>query len=208
MDKRKMLKTTAQIVFFGAIWGITEATIGFLLHFLPPTIAGIVMFPIAAFILIKAYKATGSRASLIFVGFIAAGIKAVDFLIPGIMSFKIINPMISIVMESLLVAAAYPLIEGLDWKKRLSGGLIASMGWRAGYVLYMTAQFLITGFVSNYIASPAAVINFILLNGAASGLLVFAIVQLEPKINVAKIKIRPVYALATLVLAIGLQLIL
>ena len=59
MDKKKALKLAAQIVFFGALWGITEATLGFLLHFLPPTIAGIVMFPIAVLILVKAYKATG-----------------------------------------------------------------------------------------------------------------------------------------------------
>ncbi len=208
MDKRKTFRLVSQIIFFGAVWGITEATLGYILHFLPPTLAGIIMFPIAAFILVKAYKATGSRAAMIFVGLIAAGIKAIDLVLPGMMVFKTINPMISIVLESLLVAAAYPLISKTDWKSKLSGGLAASLGWRAGYILYMTAQFLITGFVSSYIASPAAVINFILFNGAVSGLLVFAVLHFEPKLTLKTIKFKPVYALAALVLALGLQLII
>ena len=208
MNKKQALKIAAQIVFFGAIWGITEATLGFLLHFLPPTVAGIVMFPIAAFILVKAYKATGSRSSLVFVGFIAAGIKAVDFLIPGVMSFKIINPMISIVMESLLVAAVYPLLNKMDWKKKLAGGLTASIGWRAGYVMYMAIQFLITGFVSKYIGTAGEFINFILINGVLSGAIAFLVIAAEPKLVFGKLKFRPVYAVAALVLALGLQLII
>lgn len=208
MEKRKLLKLASQIVFFGAIWGITEATLGYLLHFLPPTIAGIIMFPIAVFILVKAFKATGSRTSLIFVGVVAAGIKAIDFALPGMMSFKIINPMISIVMESLLVAAVYPLLKKADWKSRLAGSMAASAGWRAGYVLYMTVQFLITGFVSNYIASAAAAVNFVILNGILSGALVMGVLMIEPKLTLKTVKFRPVYALAALVFAAGLQLLL
>lgn len=208
MEKRKLLKLASQIVFFGAVWGITEATIGYLLHFMPPTIAGIIMFPIAVFILVKASKATGSRASLIFVGIVAAGIKAIDFVLPGMMSFKIINPMISIVMESLLVMAVYPLLKKADWKSRLAGSMAASTGWRAGYILYMTGQFLITGFVSNYIASAAAVINFLILNGILSGALVVGVLMAEPKLTLKTVKFRPVYALAAFVFAAGLQLLL
>jgi len=208
MNKRVNLKLVSQIIFFGAIWGIIEATIGYLLHFLPPTIAGLVMFPIAAFILIKAYKATGSRASMIYVGIIAAGIKAVNFLVPGMMPFKIINPMVSIVMESLLVAAAYPLFSKANWNLKLAGAVIASVSWRLGYVLYMAVQFIITGFISKYIATPIDIINFVVLNGFASGLLVFGVLKIEPKLTLKTFKFKLVYALATLVLAISLQFII
>jgi len=208
MNKKINLKLVSQIIFFGAIWGITEATIGFLLHFLPPTIAGLVMFPVAAFILVKAYKATGSRASMIYVGLIAAGIKAVNFLIPGMMPFKIINPMVSIVMESLLVAAVYPLFSKASWNSKLAGAVIASVGWRTGYILYMAVQFIITGFISKYIATPVDIINFVVLNGLASGLLVFGALKIEPKITLKTFKFKPVYALAALVFAISLQFII
>lgn len=208
MNKGKTLKLVSQVIFFGAVWGITEATIGYLLHFLPPTLAGLIMFPIAVFILVKTYKATGLKSAMIYVGIIAAGIKAIDFVLPGIMVFKTINPMISIVLESLLVAAVYPLISQTDWKLKLAGGVAASLGWRACYIIYMTGQFIITGFASNYIASPAAVINFILLNGVVSGLLVLGVLLLEPKITIKTVKFRPVYALGALALALGLQLII
>ncbi len=208
MNKKINLKLVSQIIFFGAIWGITEATIGFLLHFLPPTIAGLVMFPVAAFILVKAYKATGSRASMIYIGLIAAGVKAVNFLIPGMMPFKIINPMVSIVMESLLVAVAYPLFKRASWNSKLAGAVIASVGWRTGYILYMAVQFIITGFISKYIATPADIINFVVLNGLASGLLVFGVLKIEPKLTIKTFKFKPVYALAALVFAISLQFII
>ncbi|MCD6322334.1 MAG: hypothetical protein J7L77_04850 [Clostridiales bacterium] len=208
MNKRANLKLVSQIIFFGAIWGITEATIGYLLHFLPPTIAGLVMFPIAAFILVKAYKATGSRASMIYVGIIAAGIKAVNFLIPGMLPFKIINPMVSIVMESLLVVVAYPLFSKANWNLKLVGAVTASIGWRLGYVLYMAGEFIVTGFISKYIATPVDIINFVVLNGFASGLLVFGVLKIEPKLTLKTFKFKPVYALAALVLAISLQFII
>lgn len=208
MDRKKILKLVSQIIFFGALWGITEATLGYLLHFLPPTIAGIIMFPIAAFILIKAYKATGSRAALIYIGFIAAGIKAVDFLLPGMIVFKTINPMISIVLEALVVAVAYPMLSNLKAGWKLSGGIAASVGWRTGYIIYMVIQYFVTGFVSSYISVPASAISFILLNGIMSGILVFGVLMLESKVKINVMKIRPVYALAALVLAMGLQIII
>ncbi len=208
MDRKKILKLVSQIIFFGALWGITEATLGYLLHFLPPTVAGIIMFPIAAFILIKSYKATGSRAALIYIGFVAAGIKAVDFLLPGMIVFKTINPMISIVLEALVVAAAYPMLSNLKAGWKLSGGIAASVGWRTGYIIYMVIQYFITGFVSSYISTPFFTINFMLLNGVLSGVLLFGMLMLESKVKLKAMKFRPVYALAALVLAMGLQLVI
>lgn len=205
MENKINLKLVSQIIFYGAVWGIIEATLGYLLHFLPPTLAGLVMFPIAAFVLLKAYRAMGKRSALIYVGLIAAAIKAVNFLIPGMMVFKVVNPMISIVMESLMVAAAYPLLSGNKVAKRVLGSIGSSIGWRAGYVLYMAVQFIITGFVSSYIVSAAAVINFVLLNGLVSGAFVYGIIYIDSKTIARSIKFRPVYAIFALVLALGLQ---
>lgn len=205
MENKNTIKLVSQIIFYGAVWGITEATLGYLLHFLPPTLAGLIMFPIAAFILMKSYRAIGKRSALIYVGLIAAAIKAVDFFIPGMMAFKIVNPMISIVMESLMVAAAYSLLSGNKATKRVLGSIGSSIGWRTGYVLYMAVQFIITGFVSNYIASASAVINFVILNGFLSGALVYGMIYIDSKTVAKPIKFRPVYALFALVLAIGLQ---
>ena len=105
MNMKKLMKLAAQIIFYGAIWGLAEASMGYLLHFLPPLVAGLVMFPVAVYILMKAVRATGSRSVLLLVGMVAAGIKAVDFLLPGMSVFKTINPMISIMFGGLAVSS-------------------------------------------------------------------------------------------------------
>ena len=64
----KNLDKISMIVFFGAIWGLVEATIGYALHLLPALIAGSVMFPIVMFILYHAYKSLSSRKAIFFVG--------------------------------------------------------------------------------------------------------------------------------------------
>ena len=52
----------SNIIFWGSIWGIMEATLGYLLHWLPQLISGNIMFPIGAAILLLAYKVNSSRS--------------------------------------------------------------------------------------------------------------------------------------------------
>ncbi|MBN2557287.1 MAG: hypothetical protein JXB33_00885 [Clostridia bacterium] len=208
MDKKRILRMAAMIVFYGSLWGAAEATLGYLMHFLPPAIAGMTMFPIAVFILIKAGKATGSRASLIAVGLVAAGIKAVDLLIPGMMVFKTINPMISIVLESLVVAAAYPVLRGTSVWGRILAGPGMSMGWRSGYIIYMLMQYLVAGSMTKFISTPYLSFEFIVLGGLAGGLIVSGVLMAEPRLRASGWKFRPAYAVAVLAAALCLQFLL
>jgi len=206
MSIKKLMKLAAQIIFFGAIWGLAEATLGYLLHFLPPLVAGLVMFPVAVYILMKAYRTTGSRSSLVLVGLVAAGIKAVDFLLPGMSVFKTINPMISIMLESLVVAVAVPMLDNNRVAARISGSLGISIGWRMGYILYMVAQFLISGSMTKFISTPMLSVEFILLNGVLSAILVFGVLALEKR-TAFKTRFRPFYAPVMLAAALGIQLL-
>ena len=99
------LKNLPIIILFGSLWGIIEATLGYLLHLLPVSIyiSGTVLFPLVTWILYKAYTLTNSKTALMSIGILAALIKSVDFLLPFGSPFKIINPMISIIFESLAV---------------------------------------------------------------------------------------------------------
>jgi hypothetical protein len=206
MNIKKLMKLAAQIIFYGAIWGLAEASLGYLLHFLPPLVAGIVMFPIAVFILMRAFKATGSRSALILVGTVAAGIKAVNFLLPGISVFKTINPMISIMFESLVVAVAVPMLNSRKQLARITGSLGVSVGWRLGYILYMVAQFLISGSMTKFISSPALTLEFVVLNGVLSAILVYGVLFIEARTSI-KAKFRPLYAPILLAAALGVQLL-
>ncbi len=206
MNMKKLMKLAAQIIFYGAIWGLAEASMGYLLHFLPPLVAGLVMFPVAVYILMKAFRATGSRSVLLLVGMVAAGIKAVDFLLPGMSVFKTINPMISIMFESLVVAVAVPMLSSKKQLSRISGSLGVSVGWRLGYILYMVAQFLISGSMTKFISSPVMTLEFVVLNGVLSAILVYGVLFIEARTSI-KAKFRPLYAPILLVAAVGVQLL-
>lgn len=201
--KNKM-KLFTTVIFFGSIWGILEATIGHVLHFIPATIAGSIMFPIASFILYKTYQRTESKLSLIYVGIVAATIKSVDLLLPSLSIYKTINPMISILLESLVVVAVITLVISKKPQLSYTALPIASLSWRTIFIGYMGLQFVLTGNLAPYIKSIQAAVMFVvvsgLLSGAIASLLIFVDRQFNEKIY--KLNIKPVYATLLLIAAI------
>lgn len=107
MKKAKLIVT---VLMLGGLWGLLEATLGTVLHldaFDSIVFASTaVLLPIAYLIMGAAYKETGTARSIIYVGLVAAAIKAVCFFfVPAVN--KVVNPMVAIMLESLLGAVAY-----------------------------------------------------------------------------------------------------
>lgn len=203
--ENKKIKLLTLIIFYGALWGFLEATLGYALHWIPTFIAGTIMFPIASVILLRVYNKTNSKKALLYVGLVAAAIKSIDFLLPSFSVFKTINPMASIVLESLLVFAVVFLFTSQKVTNRIAAAQIASIGWRVGYVAYMGIQFLITGFVAASIASYANAFEFIIFSGVIGGLMVTGLIYLEQKVNYnfrTKFDSRPVFAAGLLIIAV------
>lgn len=107
MKKAKLIIT---VLMLGGLWGLLEATLGTVLHLevfdsiLFASTA--ILLPIAYLIMGAAYKETGKARSIIYVGLVAAAIKAVCFFfVPAVN--KVVNPMVAIVLESALGAVAY-----------------------------------------------------------------------------------------------------
>jgi len=202
------------IIFFGAIWGIIEASVGYLLHSLPVSIfiSGTVLFPIVSYILYKAYKVTNSKTALLSIGVIAAAIKSVNFFLPFGSPFKIINPMLAIVMETLVVLVVITMLNKDDLKSKVTGFVVASIGWRLLYLSFNGIQYLSNGFQSDYILSFQAAIQFALLFALISAAVGVAILYIDSaivkktKVSLFK-KINPVISLATLAIAIALTLL-
>jgi len=119
------------IIFWGAVWGLAEATLGYVLHLLPGLVSGAVMFPVGLFCMTRA--ASQSRASDVFgVALIAAAIKSINLLFPQLTPASTIHPMIAILLQS---AFGYALIQGL--KKSYSPFLLvpaAVVGWRIAFI--------------------------------------------------------------------------
>jgi hypothetical protein len=162
MSKKEQFK---YVLFFGAIWGILEATLGYVLQFLPPLISGAVMFPVAATLMVSAYLAIQNKKAIIWVAFIAAAIKAINFLLPGLMPIKTYNPMIAIILQSLFVF----LFIGLYEKKRLpqviASFMIVSIGWRLLFLANIFINNQLTGFKFPQLINLSSMISFTLYQG-------------------------------------------
>ncbi|MCK5388607.1 MAG: hypothetical protein KAJ22_04915 [Candidatus Izimaplasma sp.] len=202
--ENKKIKLLTQIIFYGALWGFIEATLGYALHWIPTLIAGTIMFPIAAAILMRAYNKTNSKKALLYIGMVAASIKSIDLFLPSYSIFKTINPMVSIVLESLLVFAVVMLFTSEKVTNKIAAAQIASIGWRVGYVMFMTAQFIFTGFVAASISSIASFLQFVILSGAISGLMATALIYLDSSLTYKfkfKFDVKPVFAVGLLLIA-------
>ena len=107
------LKILFAVLLFGGMWGILEATLGTFLHL--PMVRAIgmyatsttIMVPIALFLMGACYKRTGTFRSVIYMGFLAAAIKAIVCAIFHL-SF---NPVYYILLESACMMGALAAIR-------------------------------------------------------------------------------------------------
>ena len=185
MNNKKTLKNTVMaVIFFGAAWGLLEATMGYLLHWLPGMWSGLVMFPIGSALMYWAYQNTGRRSAILYVGLLAAAIKAINFAFPvhweGLM--RVYTPMISIILESLTVFAVSYLFE----KKaspvnqtliHLGAIVLAIVSWRTLFLANQAVQSAISGNLAAQLSSFEASARFVFINGVYE-LLVFAIIYI------------------------------
>ena len=197
-------KLFVQILFFGSLWGLIEATLGYVLHWIPATISGSILFPIAGLILYKAYQQTQSRWSLMYIGMVAASIKAVNFYLPQINVFKTINPMMSILLEAMLVVLVVNLLVDTRPQMKYIAFPIASLGWRALFIGWMYFLLQTTGNMAPYLKSTAAAIDFVVLSGLLSGAIGSVLVLVADRVTfkVPQLSTNWIFASMTLVLAI------
>jgi|LGOV01.1.fsa_nt_gb hypothetical protein len=200
----KKLKLFTQIIFYGSIWGLIEATLGHVLHFIPVTIAGSIMFPIAGLILYKAYKKTNSKAALFYIGFVAAAIKSIDFLLPQLSIFKTINPMLSIILESLVVVLVVTMITSKKPVNKYLALPIASISWRTLFIGWMALQFVLTGNLAPYIKSFSLGFEFVVISGLISGALASALLFIDSKVTFTFRRLDYSPYLATVLLVVAL----
>ncbi|MFA5686991.1 MAG: hypothetical protein WCZ47_01095 [Bacilli bacterium] len=221
MNKKKqnIVRLIATTILFGAIWGFFEATAGYLLHWLPNLISGSIMFPIGAVLMFWAFQKTKRHDVIIYVGIIAAAIKAINFALPLAPGGypKIYNPMISIILQSLSIFAASYFFKTKPNKVSdyvINLGLIyaISFTWRSLFLVNYAISYAATGFLANQISSAPAILSFILLNGLIE-LSVLAVIYIvyrlivefvQPKLKVKETPNWLLYVLSPLTLVIAI----
>lgn len=93
------------IVFWAVCWGLAEAVIGFLLHFVENS-AGILLYPFGAYCLIMAFKKSERKVMVpVLVTLITALFKLSNLaLTPPEFHYRVYFPVIAILSEGLITS--------------------------------------------------------------------------------------------------------
>jgi hypothetical protein len=163
-------------LFWGSIWGLAEATLGHILHWMPiPGIAGYVMFPIGMFFLVQAFRHSGKLSIIFLTALVAANIKLIDFFLPVQSPFAVINPAVAILCESLAVGLFFWLKDFRIALFRLDVILGMALVWR----LFYGVTILLLGFifpVHNFTGLGSAhIFRFFLLESSVNAILIYAL---------------------------------
>ena len=154
-------------VFWGSIWGLAEATLGYLLHVSKiPGLAGAVMPAVAFYLLYRLYRQTGSTASVISASLMAAGLKGLDIMFSPLGFMDIINPAQAIILEGLVAAACLKILdrEVCRQSQFILTGLLFSFGSNLAYGLMTLAASLAFKLSNIFQAEPARLVKFFLLS--------------------------------------------
>jgi hypothetical protein len=200
--KRKLLS----IIFWGALWGIAEATLGNIIHLASialPGLPGFVMFPVAFYFMRRVYLEVDDPKAVFFASVIAASIKMVDFLLPGYIAIRIINPALSILMEGLAVALAFTYCRQRGKEFGFFEGFGTGVFWRGLWLGYMFAISLIN-LPAELVTSGAPVaLRFLLLESLVNAVLIFAMLKIFSRFDTVERK--PGIAFAALMTALMIQ---
>ncbi|MBM3296348.1 MAG: hypothetical protein FJY83_01990 [Candidatus Aminicenantes bacterium] len=104
---------------FGSLWGLAEATAGHALHALRvPGLAGFLMFPLGFFLMSRAAARAGRPSAAMLTSAVAASVKLVDLLLPGVDVMAVLNPAQAILLQG-LAAAVLLSVFGAETTRRL-----------------------------------------------------------------------------------------
>lgn len=90
------------IIFWGALWGVLEATLGWVLHLTHFKAEVWLLYPFGLLCMLMAFSQTRQSSSLVQVALVAAAIKLVNlFFAPAVPLFHVLNPAVGIALEGL-----------------------------------------------------------------------------------------------------------
>ena len=221
-EKPKFLSTLFSVLLFGGLWGIIEATLGTILHL--PFFEGFGVFgktssiiiPMAFALMAMCYKKTQSVYAVFLMGVLAALIKLpVSFFIG--FTDRIYNPMMYIVIESLLMGGALYLFKPTNVVSLKTFGAIVLAN-----TLYQFSYVCISGWMvgANPFASMAKWEKYLLTINCVAilytfgfGGIAYGVIKLKQHFNwdlskVKKVVYHPAFASSVAAVAVVLTIVL
>lgn len=219
-----MLRLFLDVLLFGSVWGILEATLGTLLHLPFVDKAGMyaasstIMVPIAYYLMANCYKKTGKFYALPMMGVIAALIKLTVAFVIGFRP-SVYNPAIYIIVESLAMMGAVAIFRPTKVLslKTLGAVILANTTYQFSYLLINMANGGTNIFTAEGWTRTAEKYLF-MFNGLAilylfaSGAIFYGLFKLaerfqfEFKFDYKKIVYSPITASATFAVAVALTI--
>jgi hypothetical protein len=164
------------VIFWGSLWGLTEATLGYLLHLIKiPGLAGAVMATIAFYFLYRLYQPTGSAAAVIGASLVAAGLKSLDIVVSPVGLMDVINPVQAIIIEGLVAALALKVLSRRPVRSRLRiilYGLLFPFGSNLAYGLASFIESSVFHSGNIFQTEPVSLARFFLLSPLVTAFIV------------------------------------
>jgi hypothetical protein len=169
----------SNVLFFGGLWGLVEASLGYVLHrvpevlFLPP-MSGLILFPVGLFFMVRGSRASGNVMAVPLTALVAASIKLMSGFLPFIPFRFVGNPALAILAEG---AVAWAVLSAGAWKADPwlpLKAVVLSFGWRTIF-LGINIALSLPGIANK----PAELqIRFVTLDGSVDALIITAAVFL------------------------------
>ena len=162
------------VLFWGGLWGISEATVSYLLHLVAPGFGWVLYYPLAYAFMVGAYRQSGKAGSILWAAGLSAAIKLVNLFITPRIDY-VINPAVSILLEGLVMFCAVVTLSRRN--KPILNILVApaatSLCWRGLYLLYLLVAPAWIRDVS-VLGAPKLLLNFLLVETAGNAVLIAA----------------------------------
>ncbi len=201
-----MRKTAASVLFWGACWGLAEATAGYVLHKAAvalPGLPGFLMFPVGVFFMMRACDSTGRADSAFVAACVAASVKLTGFLVPGHDPIRIVNPALSLLMEGLSVYVVIRAAGSAMGLGRLKLPALFMMGfaWRAAFLVHLRITSLFNLPAGLATGPVMAALRFLVLESAVNAAVIWAFWSIAGSFAMKPLTYKPSYASAALVFA-------
>lgn len=107
------------ILFWGALWGILEASLGWFLHLIHFKGEVLILYPFGLMCMLLAAKQTAKTSSVLKVAGVASVIKLVNlFMYPAVPFYHVVNPAVAIFLEGLVTFVFCVSVQrGISFKK-------------------------------------------------------------------------------------------
>ncbi|MBD3414550.1 MAG: hypothetical protein GF421_08990 [Candidatus Aminicenantes bacterium] len=180
MKEKNMRARTWTALLWGIAWGITEATLGHLLHAVKiPGLAGFIMFPVAVFFMLRVYFATNRMSLILWTSCMAAGFKALDIFIIPFDVLSALNPALAILSESLALVLFLAFFHKRSIQNFFSLFFLA-IGWKFIYTAFLTVFRQLYAADNFLYLSLNHVFHFFLVDSLVSSALIFLFFKIPP----------------------------